>query len=60
MKEFVVFYRHYIARLKGSVVEHIDVNAHTKEEALEVAKPLLPKDATLIRADESPTWSVDK
>jgi hypothetical protein len=59
VREFAVFYRVFSARLKGHVVEHVYVNAPSSAEALDVAKPLLPKDGVLIRADESPSWAVD-
>ena len=60
MKEFVVFYRTSIARLKGTVVAHVYVNAHTAEEALKEAEPLLNKHDAILFAQESPAWEVTK
>lgn len=55
MKEFAVFFR---PRQNDYYVTHIYVNAHTPDEALDIAKAQLAKTARLIRADESPSWAV--
>lgn len=60
MNEYAVYYRTYVARLKGTVVSHVYVNAHTPEEALKEAEPLLNKHDAILYADLMPEWEVTK
>ena len=60
VREYAVFYKHFIARLKGSMVSHVYVNATSEEEALKEAGPHLPKDAEVVQVDIMPEWEVTK
>lgn len=55
MRDYEVFYRKAVG---PPTVFHVDVQAHTVEEAQEAAAKLLPKTVTIFRVDLLPTWEV--
>jgi hypothetical protein len=55
MNNYEVFYRKAVG---PPTVFHVDVQAHTEEEALEAASKLVPKTVTFFRVDLLPTWEV--
>jgi glycerol dehydrogenase-like iron-containing ADH family enzyme len=55
VNDYEVFYR----KASGPpTVYHVDVQAHTVQEAQEEAAKLLPKTVTIFRVDELPAWEV--
>lgn len=55
MNDYEVFYR---KALGPPTVWHVNIQATSKEEALEAAKKQLPASVTVFRADELPKWEV--